>query len=1207
VPKLRKPKYEKSLAVLRPDIAAIWHYEKNYPTTPEDVGPGSRQEFYFHCRAEGHVFHRSLNSMTNPQKKSAGCNICTGTIVLPEESFGAMHPELKKEWSEKNKKSPYEYRPVSGKTVWWKCLECGVEYEQKISRRTSRGYKHCGGKRPTKTINLAVVHPDIAKDWHYEKNHPLTPEDVMPGSSKIVWWKCPKLPYDPDHDWLVSVNNRTSNKTRCPSCFGNELVTKSNNLAARYPDIAKDWHYKKNHPATPNQVRPGSHDDYWWKCPKNPIHEWEASPHNRTSSGSGCNKCAAWTMERIIDFVKSLPLDVHDMDKAELFVLYQQAGIVDSKYSALLKNVVNGASNIKSVLNDDNIDEVNQHLKEIILGERHDTEIETGELATADNHQIQEAFDAEAEALCEHMKADEYSEDGNAFGKRPPSFCAKQILNTLDNEVFASIKDADAIKFFISSAVGKFWAQVYRAEQKKDTFGLKQILKDAEAFKGGQLPENAKQQFLDEYKAADNLEIPSDYRFKHRPSLMQKHCATKVRDQKRVGNWSGTGSGKTIAAILGGRISEASLTLIVCPNAIKEDGWEKNIKEAFPRSQTRVATTNWNPNWNHEDHSPRYLIVNFEKLQQKTSGRNIEEYLKRETPDFIVIDEIHLTKQRTALKSIRRANMDFLIHKTKELNPNIRVLGMSATPVINNLIEAKSLIQLVSGLAYDELKTKENTNNCIMLYRHLTTLGMRYKPDYSSMEEDPIFPEIELNDEELDELKNLPRTRRGISESSLEQLLTRVKVAEIIKHINKAPRTLIYTGMVTGITEYLKATIESEGFKVGLYTGTDKSGLRQFLANECQVLIGSEPISTGVDGLQNVCDQLIVTSLPWTNAEYEQLKGRLVRQGQKSKVKIIIPRAYYWDHDKRMSFCEYKWQTVTYKKAIADATVDGIIPEFRLDSRKQARQYISDWIARLESQDEFKELPKNETSVVYEPIHDGSQDEGVSEKQSIDRKRVEVEFNTINLKLYRDKSSKTHERLRNNPKESLHYHRLLSEYRKHWIFDPVPDQIKRLNVRKSSLVIGDFGCGMAAIEEALKDQHKVYSFDHVSVNDNSNTIECDMSHVDLPDGHLDIAIFCTSLMGSNYGDYLKEAYRTLKQDGRIEIYEAESKFGSHEEEKKLNIELFIKTMGKLGFQNTLSELKGVFMHLTFLKENLIDDYKSVDFRRLRNIRVAKPL
>ena len=66
-----------------------------------------------------------------------------------------------------------------------------------------------------------------------------------------------------------------------------------------------------------------------------------------------------------------------------------------------------------------------------------------------------------------------------------------------------------------------------------------------------------------------------------------------------------------------------------------------------------------------------------------------------------------------------------------------------------------------------------------------------------------------------------------------------------------------------------------------------------FLDGDLDVLIASSTVGTGVDGLQHVCNRLIINSLPWTHEEYEQLKGRIYRQGQKNEsVEIIIPLIY---------------------------------------------------------------------------------------------------------------------------------------------------------------------------------------------------------------------------------------------------------------------------------------------------------------------------
>lgn len=129
--------------------------------------------------------------------------------------------------------------------------------------------------------------------------------------------------------------------------------------------------------------------------------------------------------------------------------------------------------------------------------------------------------------------------------------------------------------------------------------------------------------------------------------------------------------------------------------------------------------------------------------------------------------------------------------------------------------------------------------------------------------------------------------------------------------------------------------------------------------------------------------------------------------------------------------------------------------------------------------------------------------------------------------------------LQENPQEWAHYHTLYQESRKDWAVIPYEEMIRWCQQR-SDYTIGDFGCGEAKLAEAVSDRHTVYSFDHIAINDNA--IACDMAHVPLDDETLDVAIFSLSLMGSNFTDYLQEAYRTLKLDGQLHIIESTSRF-----------------------------------------------------------------
>jgi len=135
--------------------------------------------------------------------------------------------------------------------------------------------------------SLAISHPQLAQEWHTEKNGHLTPDAVKAGSNKSVWWRCP---VNPRHVWSAVIAARVDGKG-CPVCVRTRASLQTS-LAVLNPDVAREWHSKKNGALTPEMVRPGSGERVWWLCRVNPLHEWEAEIRSRVS-GSGCPGCAA--------------------------------------------------------------------------------------------------------------------------------------------------------------------------------------------------------------------------------------------------------------------------------------------------------------------------------------------------------------------------------------------------------------------------------------------------------------------------------------------------------------------------------------------------------------------------------------------------------------------------------------------------------------------------------------------------------------------------------------------------------------------------------------------------------------------------------------------------------------------------------------------------------------------------------------------------
>jgi DNA-directed RNA polymerase subunit RPC12/RpoP len=147
----------------------------------------------------------------------------------------------------------------------------------------------------------------LAEEWHPTKNGKLTPNDIVAGTQKTVWWQCGVC----GHEWGTSVAKRRGSArvagTRCPAC-SNKTVTNKNCLAVTFPQLAKEWHPTKNGELTPFDVTAGSDKRAWWLC-QTCTHEWDAHIYHRKKTGCpicGNRKIAKKMMKSNEEFVREI-------------------------------------------------------------------------------------------------------------------------------------------------------------------------------------------------------------------------------------------------------------------------------------------------------------------------------------------------------------------------------------------------------------------------------------------------------------------------------------------------------------------------------------------------------------------------------------------------------------------------------------------------------------------------------------------------------------------------------------------------------------------------------------------------------------------------------------------------------------------------------------------------------------------------------------
>lgn len=262
-----------------------WDTEKNGGRTPAAVTYGSREKVHWRCE-KGHEWQAAVYSRAG----GSGCPYCAGKRVESGSSdLGTLFPDIAKQWHPAKNAAlppPEETAPQSHRIVWWQC-ERGHEWSASVKSRTEgNGCPVCANRDTVTGFNdLAATHPELAREWDAEKNGGLGPGDVVAGSHRRVFWKCPR-----GHSWRASVNSRACGGSGCPYCAGKRVLSGENDLASAYPLIAAEWDTEKNGSLMPEQVSPQSNRKAFWRCPLG--HSYQAEIGARTAKGSGCPYCA---------------------------------------------------------------------------------------------------------------------------------------------------------------------------------------------------------------------------------------------------------------------------------------------------------------------------------------------------------------------------------------------------------------------------------------------------------------------------------------------------------------------------------------------------------------------------------------------------------------------------------------------------------------------------------------------------------------------------------------------------------------------------------------------------------------------------------------------------------------------------------------------------------------------------------------------------
>lgn len=650
-----------------------------------------------------------------------------------------------------------------------------------------------------------------------------------------------------------------------------------------------------------------------------------------------------------------------------------------------------------------------------------------------------------------------------------------------------------------------------------------------------------------------------DYQFKYPPSLMQKLAVIQLKKNRIFANWCGTGAGKTNSALIAARETNSRVIIIICPNSVKQS-WIDAINAIYPNNSNIVNYHSIKDIISFDRSAFNYILINYEKfsVNNKNQGKPmIDKLLYLNIVDFMCIDEIQFAKANGTAESNRRECIKYFRLESEKQNPNIYVYGITATPVINSIGEAKSLIELITAKEHPEIGEVTSINNCYQANKWLSIIGFRFIPNYGINVNEKI---IEINGDELAE--DIVNAKTFID---IESILIGKKLAneQVIKELT--PGTIIYCQYKKEIISKVINKLDELNISYVKYTGEEDNNTREynkkkFIKKEADILLATSPISTGVNGLQEVSNKIIVISYPWTGAEWEQLIGRINRQGSNfDSVTIIHPHVYINTNSREWNYDKRRWNIIKNKKTLSDVVVDGKLDSIYTLNRSG---FIKDIINSLKENklDDF--YPKrNDIKVKYE----------FTEQEY---KANESIIKDVHRKANTSTSEHMHNWFVNNPNEWKEYHKQREVSKSKWLEDPVDVIAKELNERNDTNVIADLGCGLAKLSKIVKSPNKVISVDHYS--EDPDVIKADIADLSeyINYNEVDITVFCLSLWGTNYLDYIKEAYRITSKRGFMYIVEPNDEFDFD----KLN-----EDIKQIGFNKINEIIRGKFTYLTFIK------------------------
>ncbi len=355
------------------------------------------------------------------------------------------------------------------------------------------------------------------------------------------------------------------------------------------------------------------------------------------------------------------------------------------------------------------------------------------------------------------------------------------------------------------------------------------------------------------------------------------------------------GAGKTLTAVVVAECFLAShpkgKVIVITPKSLV-DNFRKEQKAAYGSKN-----------------DDRYIFVTKNKFAKDAKNGRMRLPIK---DNLVIIDELHNYRTKISPKHVA----EFIAKRTKAnrkrlpssyfvyeaLRPAAKVLGMTATPFVNDIHDLITIVSIVKG---DDIFMKATGVKLLpLLKEHAKGVFSFYERD----EHDPRFPsytihkiELVMPDDYFEKYIDIERmysdfAQENFSETFLNNIRSasnmidntthspkvRWVVNKVVDTVRNGGKSVVYSSYIGSGVEIIKELLEKEGIGVSYISGVVPKDQRTEIVKEYNS--GKKPVllitKAGGEGLDlKKTTNVIMFEPTWTGSSREQIFGRGVRNG----------------------------------------------------------------------------------------------------------------------------------------------------------------------------------------------------------------------------------------------------------------------------------------------------------------------------------------